>query len=229
MEIDEGMLQWGLRATQQCVYLFTTRVGFGTDVLGKNKEIKLVKSPYDGEELIAMPAINLDVSLLHVNTADEKGNTLIYGPDPFFDDLFARAAKQTFVSAEQIIKTSEFKKAEVAVYNHFERSSKWSISFRGGAHPTSCDPNYGIDIAHLKEYSQASDSFFDDYYKKFINISNNEYLDAVGGMSHAKFNFKNDFLMSTSSTTLAELCISNCSKSLAERWRNFSNGNGTYP
>ena len=44
-------------------------------------------------------------------------------------------------------------------------------------------PNYGIDIAHLKEYSQASDSF-DDYYKKFINISNNEYLDAVGGMSH---------------------------------------------
>ncbi|GIR03208.1 MAG: hypothetical protein CM15mP12_7390 [Gammaproteobacteria bacterium] len=30
-----------------------------------------------------MPAINLDVSLLHVNTADEKGNTLIYGPDPF--------------------------------------------------------------------------------------------------------------------------------------------------
>ena len=69
-----------------------------------------------------MPAINLDVSLLHVNTADEKGNTLIYGPDPFFDDLFARAAKQTFVSAEQIIKTSEFKKAEVAVYNHFERN-----------------------------------------------------------------------------------------------------------
>ena len=131
-----------------------------------------------------MPAINLDVSLLHVNTADEKGNTLIYGPDPFFDDLFARAAKQTFVSAEQIIKTSEFKKAEVAVYNHFERNLVHGVLHsEGGAHPTSCDPNYGIDIAHLKEYSQASDSF-DDYYKKFINISNNEYLDAVGGMSH---------------------------------------------
>ena len=185
MEIDEGMLQWGLRAAAMRLPFLPTRVGFGTDVLGKNKEIKLVKSPYDdGEELIAMPAINLDVSLLHVNTADEKGNTLIYGPDPFFDDLFARAAKQTFVSAEQIIKTSEFKKAEVAVYNHFERNLVHGVFHsEGGAHPTSCDPNYGIDIAHLKEYSQASDSF-DDYYKKFINISDNEYLDVVGGMSH---------------------------------------------
>jgi len=185
MEIDEGMLQWGLRAAAMRLPFLPTRVGFGTDVLGKNKEIKLVKSPYDdGEELVAMPAINLDVSLLHVNKADEKGNTLIYGPDPFFDDLFARAAKQTFVSAEQIVKTSEFKKAEVAVYNRFERNLVDGVFHsEGGAHPTSCDPNYGIDIAHLKEYSQASDSF-EDYYKKFINISKNEYLDAVGGMSH---------------------------------------------
>ena len=185
MEIDEGMLQWGLRAAAMRLPFLPTRVGFGTDVLDKNKEIKFVKSPYDdGEELIAMPAINLDVSLLHVNKADEKGNTLIYGPDPFFDDLFARAAEQTFVSAEQIVKTSEFKKAEVAVYNRFERNLVDGVFHsEGGAHPTSCDPNYGIDIAHLKEYSQASDSF-EDYYKKFINISKNEYLDAVGGMSH---------------------------------------------
>ena len=77
-----------------------------------------------------------------------------------------------------------FKKAEVAVYNRFERNLVHGVFHsEGGAHPTSCDPNYGIDIAHLKEYSQASDSF-DDYYKKFINISNNEYLDVVGGMSH---------------------------------------------
>ena len=50
-----------------------------------------------------MPAIKLDVALLHVNESDEKGNTLIFGPDPFFDDLFARAASNTFVSTEKLV------------------------------------------------------------------------------------------------------------------------------
>ena len=50
-----------------------------------------------------MPALNLDVALLHVNKSDEKGNTQIIGPDPFFDDLFARAATKTFVSSEEVV------------------------------------------------------------------------------------------------------------------------------
>ena len=44
-----------------------------------------------------MPAIKLDVALLHVNKSDEKGHTHIIGPAPFFDELFARAAEKTFV------------------------------------------------------------------------------------------------------------------------------------
>ena len=43
-----------------------------------NPHIKFVESPYDDKEkLVAMPAIKLDVALLHVNESDEKGNTLI--------------------------------------------------------------------------------------------------------------------------------------------------------
>ena len=34
MEIDEGMLQWGLRAASMHLPFLPTRVGFGTDVLG---------------------------------------------------------------------------------------------------------------------------------------------------------------------------------------------------
>ena len=39
-----------------------------------NPHIRTVKSPYpDGEELVAMPAIPLDVAIIHMNRADKLG------------------------------------------------------------------------------------------------------------------------------------------------------------
>jgi glutaconate CoA-transferase subunit A len=73
MELDEGMLQWGLRAAAMNLPFLPTRVGLGTDVLKHSPKLKLVTSPYaDAEKLVAMPALKLDVALLHVNKSDEK-------------------------------------------------------------------------------------------------------------------------------------------------------------
>jgi glutaconate CoA-transferase subunit A len=84
-ELDEGMLQWGLRAAAMRLPFLPTKIGFGTDILKHNSHIKTITSPYsDKQELVAMPAIPLDVALIHVNKADKKGNTQIFGPDPFF-------------------------------------------------------------------------------------------------------------------------------------------------
>ena len=60
-----------------------------------NPEIKTIESPYKsgdgekGEELVAIPALNLDVSLIHMNRSDSQGNGQFLGPDLYFDDLFA--------------------------------------------------------------------------------------------------------------------------------------------
>ena len=182
MELDEGMVQWGLRAAAMNLPFLPTRVGLGTDVLTSNPELKLTKSPYvDAEELVAMPALNLDVALLHVNKSDEKGNTQIIGPDPFFDELFARAAKKTFISSEEVVSTSELGGKDGAIFNRFERSLVTGVLHSPcGAHPTSCAPNYGFDLNHLKEYSDAAKSF-DDYRSKYLNKTHEEYVDTVGG------------------------------------------------
>ncbi len=187
MEVDEGMLQWGLRAAAMRLPFLPTRVGHGTDILKNNPKIKFIKSPYrDQEQLIAMPAINLDISLLHVNLSDQKGNTLIYGPDPFFDDLYARASKKTFISTEKLIDTSEFKKDDLACFNRFERNLVDGIVIsEGGAHPTSCSPDYGIDLEHLKLYSKSVKDF-KEYSDRFINVSFKNYLEAVGGLKEIK-------------------------------------------
>ncbi|MBC8221270.1 MAG: CoA transferase subunit A [SAR86 cluster bacterium] len=182
MELDEGMVQWGLRAAAMHLPFLPTRVGLGTDVLTHNPELKFVSSPYpDAEKLVAMPALNLDVALLHVNKSDEKGNTQIVGPDPFFDELFARAASKTFVSTEEVVTTEELGGKDGAMFNRFERSLVTGVLHSPyGAHPTSCAPNYGFDMQHLKEYSDAAKSF-DEYSSKYLNKTHEDYIDSVGG------------------------------------------------
>ena len=59
LELDEGMLQWGLKAAAFGLPFLPTRVGLGTDLAALGG-LKTVTSPYgDGEVLIAMPALKL--------------------------------------------------------------------------------------------------------------------------------------------------------------------------
>src|SRR5450631_3359271 len=75
MELDEGMLQWGLYAASLRLPFLPTRAGLGSDLMRVNPSLRTVCSPYDdGEELVAMPAIPLDVALIHMNRADAHGN-----------------------------------------------------------------------------------------------------------------------------------------------------------
>ncbi|HTQ89189.1 MAG TPA: CoA-transferase, partial [Streptosporangiaceae bacterium] len=88
-ELDEGMLHWGLLAAAHRLPFLPIRAGLGSGVLEVNPELRTVRSPYsDEEELVAMPALRLDVALVHMNRADARGNGQYLGPDPYFDDLF---------------------------------------------------------------------------------------------------------------------------------------------
>lgn len=185
-EIDEGMFHWGLRAAAMDLPFLPTRVGIGTDILTqKGFEFKMVKSPYaDGEELVAMPAINLDVALIHAQRSDEKGNLLVTSPDPFFDELFARAAPKCFASVDQIVTTADL---DIEANNRFTLVERARITgvvdAPFGAHPTSSNPDYHLDLKHLKTYveSAASPEAWDAYRQTYVDVSEADYLAAVGG------------------------------------------------
>src|SRR5213083_2235920 len=68
-ELDEGMLYWGLFAAATRLPFLPIRSGLGSDVLTVNPDLKLVASPYDGQEVVAVPPIELDAALVHVNRA----------------------------------------------------------------------------------------------------------------------------------------------------------------
>ena len=88
-----------------------TCVGLGSDVLRVNPDLRTVRSPYaDGEELVAMPALSLDVALVHLHRGDQGGNGQYLNIDPYFDDLMCMAAARRFMSVERIVDTDDFLK-----------------------------------------------------------------------------------------------------------------------
>ncbi len=158
MELDEGMLQWGLYAASLRLPFLPTRAGLGSDVLTYNPDLRLVKSPYaDGEDLVAMPALHLDVALIHMNRADLQGNGQFLGPDLYFDDLFCMAAKKRFMSCEKIIDSAEFATLGSLHTLRIHRAMiDGVIEAPGGAAFTECPPDYGRDEALQREYAQAA-------------------------------------------------------------------------
>ncbi|MCW2918100.1 MAG: coenzyme transferase [Actinomycetia bacterium] len=109
-EYDEGMFMFGLYAAAHRLPFLPTYAGLGSDVMRVNPGLKTVKSPYGDEELVAVPALTMDVALVHMNRADARGNALYLGPDPYFDDLFCKAAKASYVSCERIVDTADLTK-----------------------------------------------------------------------------------------------------------------------
>jgi glutaconate CoA-transferase subunit A len=157
-ELDEGMMHWGLLAAAQRLPFLPIRAGLGSDVLRVNKELRTVRSPYaDGEELVAMPALTLDVALVHLNRADAAGNGQYLGPDPYFDDLFCLAARRAYLSAERIVPAARLLDTGPRQSLLVNRAMVHGVTQApGGAHFTSCVPDYGRDEAFQARYATAA-------------------------------------------------------------------------
>ena len=189
MELDEGMLLLGLQAAAWRVPFLPTRAGLGSDLPRVMPELRTVRSPYpgpdggEGEDLLAMPALELDVALIHQNRADQGGNGQFLGSDLYMDDLFAMAAEKTFMSCEQIIPTEDF--ATFGSF-HTQRISRLMttgvIEAPGGAHFTECPPDYGRDEAFQREYAKTASSpeAWDEFKKQWLDLETEaEYQQAV--------------------------------------------------
>lgn len=186
-EWDEGMFYTGLKAAAENLPFLPLRGGLGSDVLVNNPDLKLVKSPYadengDFEEFVAVPALKLDVALVHMNRADEHGNATYLGPDPYFDDLFAMAADKTFVSCEQIVDT-----AGLTVDTPVQRLLLSRMMVTGvvetpnGAHFSNCVPDYERDEKFQKHYATSAKDpeAWAAFKERFLSGDEAAYQEAV--------------------------------------------------
>ncbi len=193
-EWDEGMLLLGLQAAAWRVPFLPTRAGLGSDIPAVMPDLATVRSPYpepssgEHEELLAVPALQLDAAFVHQNRADRSGNALWLGEDPFMDDLFVRAAERAFVSCEQIVATEDL--AGLADITHLRISRldvTGVIEAPGGAHFTECPPDYGRDEAFQKRYASSakSEEDWEQFRTDFLDIDEAGYRAKVAELADA--------------------------------------------
>jgi glutaconate CoA-transferase subunit A len=184
MELDEGMFQWGLYAAGLRLPFLPTRAGLGSDVMTVNPDLRTVRSPYaDGEELVAVPAIELDVAFVHMNRADASGNGQFLGPDPFFDDLFCMAAKRRFMTCEKLVRTEDLTvEGGLPTLKINRMMVDGVIETPRGAHFTECPPDYGRDEEFQREYAATANQpeAWEAFKRSYLDLESEEaYQEAV--------------------------------------------------
>lgn len=183
-ELDEGMLQWGLYAAALRLPFLPTRAGLGSDLMTFNPSLRTVVSPYDdGERLVAMPALELDVALVHMNRADASGNGQFLGADPYFDDLYCAAAKRRYMSCEKLVRTEDLlANGSVHTLRIPRMLTDGVVEAPLGAHFTDCEPDYGRDEAFQREYATAAGEpdAWNTFSRRWLELESHEaYRKAV--------------------------------------------------
>lgn len=198
-EMDEGMLRCGLQAAAQRLPFLPIRAGLGSDVRTFwGDELKTVTSPYPTppipgslgssppedsyEELVAMPALNLDAAFVHLNLGDAQGNAAYTGIDPYFDDLFLMSAEKRFLSVEKVVSTEELVGSVVPQQLLINRMMVDAVvEAPNGAHFTTNEPDYKRDEKFQRHYAEAAGSqeSWAEFVKTYLSGSEADYQAAV--------------------------------------------------
>ncbi len=180
-EWTEFTVMAGLDATIKRVPFLPTHAALGTDILRVNPAFKTFEDPFEGQTLVAVPALRPDVALLHVNLADPQGNGVILG-DGHMDALCAKAARKTFLSAEQILLPERLQTYGRDVHI-FRTVVAGVVEAPWGAHFTGCAPDYRADLQHVQEYLRAARDrgAWHEYLEQHVFVSDQEYLRRLGG------------------------------------------------
>jgi glutaconate CoA-transferase subunit A len=111
-EIEAGRLEWEeyshfgmisrLQAGAAGLPFMPMNPTGAVDLEHANPLIKRVIDPYSGRELIAVPAMNPDVAIVHVQRADKEGNAHLWGILGEQKEV-AFASKRVILTAEEIV------------------------------------------------------------------------------------------------------------------------------
>src|SRR5919112_6335999 len=74
----------------------------GTDLPKVTSTIASISCPFTGEELMAVPALNPDVAIIHAQQADRRGNVALWGITGIQKEAVL-SARRAIVTAEEVV------------------------------------------------------------------------------------------------------------------------------
>lgn len=169
------------KATAMGVPFVPLRSMLGTDTL-LYSSAKVVECPFTGYPICLVPALILDVGLIHVHRADKYGNAQIDGITGFAAEM-ARASKRLIISAEQIVDTEHFRRQpDRTIIPYYLVDAVVHAPF--ASHPGEMCYVHTRDEAQIKEWVEASTrpETTQAYLEKYIYTVKNhaEYLEKIG-------------------------------------------------
>jgi len=124
----------------------------GTDLLKYNSRIKFVECPFTGEKLAAIPAHRPDVTIIHAQKADHRGNVLMWGVVGVHKEALL-AAKRSIVTVEEIV-------------NHLDAPPN-AVVLPSWVVGSVCEVKGGAFPSYAQGYYQRNNAF----YKKWDDIA----------------------------------------------------------
>lgn len=164
---------------------FATFRGYmGAGLKDVNPNIRSVTCPFTGEHLAAVPALRPDVSFIHAQKADRKGNVLIEGIVGVQKEA-ALAAKSVVVTVEEIVD-------DLNAHPNATVLPFWTVDtvcvVPGGAHPSYAHGYYQRDNASYLEWDKiASDreTFLDWMKENVLERSADDFQNRVSKLRDA--------------------------------------------
>jgi glutaconate CoA-transferase subunit A len=111
-ELEAGRLEWEeyshfgmisrLQAGAAGLPFMPMNQTAATDLEHSNPNIRRVKDPYSGHDVITVPALNPDVGIIHVQRADKNGNAQVWGILGEQKEA-AFASRKVIITAEEIV------------------------------------------------------------------------------------------------------------------------------
>ncbi len=125
----------------------------GADLRKVNPNIKSVTCPFTGEELAAIPALRPDVSIIHAQKANKRGDVLVEGIIGVQKEAVL-AGRLAIATVEEVVEDFADVHPNCCVLPHWTLAAICVVP--GGAHPSYTHGYYGRDNASYLEWDKIS-------------------------------------------------------------------------
>jgi glutaconate CoA-transferase, subunit A len=179
-DYDEAHCIAALRAAAQKLPFMPCRSGVGTSYPEITPELLAFADPVAGQELLAVPALELDVALIFAETADEYGNAQTQSAG-HMDQLLGAAAKRVVVQVDRVVGNEEIRKEPLRTW-YWKETAVVRAPF--GTHPYS-SATMVADVDHLKQAIGAGregGEALDAYLRRYVHdaADHDSYLEEIG-------------------------------------------------
>ena len=186
-------LAMALRAGAMGVPFMPVRTALGSDLFKTNPGLKTMTCPFTAERLAAVAAIRPDVTIVHVQRADEYGNANTWGNLGVTRDA-CLASRHVILTAEEIV-SPEIISADSnrVVIPGFRVSAV--VHFPWGGHPSPVPGYYNRDHQVFIDYRNESKTpaLFAKWQNRWVDSigSHHDYLKLLGPDRVARLAIKN--------------------------------------